>query len=262
MNSVQTLFDLHNKIAVVTGGSSGIGRAMAWALGMQGAKLVLVARSRANLDAAVNAFAQDGIDAQYVVADLTDAGQLQHVVHECNAAFADSDASRTPDILINSAGNNIRKSFPELTDADIRATLALNLEAPLALIRAFAPAMQAKGWGRIINIASQQSFRAFNHSGAYGISKGGIVSLTRSVAEHYSKFGVTCNSIAPAFVRTPLTEAAMSNPEFVATQAAKTMIGRNGEPADYHGAAVFLASDASAFVTGHTLYVDGGYGAK
>jgi NAD(P)-dependent dehydrogenase (short-subunit alcohol dehydrogenase family) len=261
MNAIQSLFRLDQKIAVVTGGSSGIGRAMAWALGMQGARLVLVARSREALDETVATFAKDGIDAKAIVADLGDVDARSRAIDECNA-LCEATWRATPDILVNNAGNNIRKPFPELSDEEIRATLALNLEAPLALIRALAPAMQAKGWGRIINIASQQSFRAFNNSGAYGISKGGIVSLTRSVAEYYSKFGVTCNSIAPAFVRTPLTEVAMANPEFAATQAAKTMIGRNGEPSDYHGAAVFLASDASAFVTGHTLYVDGGYAAK
>jgi NAD(P)-dependent dehydrogenase (short-subunit alcohol dehydrogenase family) len=259
MNSLNHLFRLDNKIAVVTGGSSGIGRAIAWALGMQGARLILIARTHAALDETVAAFARDGIDAKAVVADLSNANELKRAVDQCNAAFSNQEA---PEILINSAGNNIRKPLPELTDAEIRATLALNLEAPLALIRAFAPAMQAKAWGRIINIASQQSFRAFNNSGAYGISKGGIISLTRSVAEHYSKFGVTCNAIAPAFVRTPLTEAAMANPDFAAAQAAKTMIGRNGEPSDYHGGAVFLASDASAFVTGTTLHVDGGYSAQ
>lgn len=262
MNSLNHLFRLDNKVAGVTGGSSGIGRAMAWALGMQGARLVLVARTSEALDYTVATFAQDGIVAKVVVADLGNHEHLTRAVHECNVAFADDKAAHAPDIVINAAGNNIRKPLPDLTDEDIRATLAVNLEAPLALIRSFAPAMAAKGWGRIINIGSQQSFRAFNNSGVYGISKGAIISLTRSTAEYYSKFGVTCNTIAPNFVHTPLTEVAMKNPAFAETQAAKTMIGRNAVPADFHGAAIFLASDASAMVTGHTLYVDGGYSAK
>jgi NAD(P)-dependent dehydrogenase (short-subunit alcohol dehydrogenase family) len=258
MNSIESLFRLDNKIAVVTGGSTGIGRAMAWALGIQGAKLVLVARTRAALDETVAAFAKDGINAKAVVADLGSEAQRARAIAECTAAFA-----RAPDILINNAGSNIRKPMPELSDEEIRATLALNLEAPIALIRAFAPAMVERGWGRIVNMGSQQSFRAFNNSGVYGVSKGAMTSLTRSTAEHYTKFGVTCNMIAPGFVVTQLTEKLVAaQPEFAARHAAASFIGRNGAPNDFCGAAVFLCSDASAYVSGTTLFVDGGYSAK
>lgn len=258
MNAVETLFRLDNKIAVVTGGSTGIGRAMAWALGMQGAKLVLVARTQSALDETVASFASEGIAAKAVVADLGNDADRARAINECNAAFA-----RSPDILVNNAANNIRKPMPELSDEDIRATLALNLEAPLALIRAFAPAMAERGWGRIVNMGSQQTNRAFNHSGVYGVAKGAIASLTRSTAEHYTKFGVTCNTIVPGFVVTQLTEKLVAaNPEFAAAHAARSMIGRNGVPNDFIGAAVFLCSDASAYVSGTTLFVDGGYGAK
>lgn len=258
MNTIQTLFRLDNKIAVVTGGSTGIGRAMAWALGMQGARLVLVARSRDALDETVAAFAKDGIEAKAVVADLADELSRTRAIAECNAAFA-----RSPDILINNAANNIRKPMPELSEDDIRATLALNLEAPLALIRAFAPAMAERGWGRIVNMGSQQTHRAFNNSGAYGVSKGAIASLTRSTAEHYTKFGVTCNTIVPGFVVTQLSETLIAaNPEFAAAHEARSMIGRNGVPNDFCGVAVFVCSEASAYMSGSTLFVDGGYSAK
>jgi NAD(P)-dependent dehydrogenase (short-subunit alcohol dehydrogenase family) len=258
MNSIEKLFRLDDKIALITGGSTGIGRAMAWALGMQGAKLVLVARTREALDETVAAFATDGIDAKAVVADLGNDVERARASAECKAAF-----NRSPDILVNNAANNIRKPMPELTSEDIRATLALNLEAPLALIRAFAPAMAERGWGRIVNMGSQQTNRAFNHSGVYGISKGAIASLTRSTAEHYKQFGVTCNTIVPGFVVTQLTEKLVAaQPEFAAAHAARSMIGRNGAPDDFIGAAVFLCSDASAYVSGSTLYVDGGYSAK
>ena len=257
MNALDALFRLEKKVAIVTGGTSGIGRAMAWALGMQGARVVLIARSQAALKSTVDEFAADGITAHAVMADLGDSAQRLDTIDRAIAPFG------APDILVNCAGNNIRKPLPELTDDDIRATLALNLEAPLALIRAFAPAMQAKGWGRIINIASQQSFRAFNNSGIYGVTKGALVSLTRSTAEHYSRFGVTCNTLAPGFVVTPLSaQAIAATPGFAERHANASMIGRNGVPADFHGAAIFLASDASAFVTGQTLFVDGGYSAK
>lgn len=257
MKSLAPLFRLDSRVAVVTGGSSGIGRAMAYAMGAQGAKLVLVARSIDALERTVREFGADGIDAMAVAADLGAPDQRLRAIGQINAAFG------APDILVNAAANNIRKPLPELSEDDIRATLALNLEAPLALIRALAPAMQAKGWGRIINLASQQSFRAFNNSGVYGISKGGIVALTRSTAEHYGRSGVTCNALAPGFVITPLTEQAVNTVAgFAERHAAASMLGRNGLPEDFHGATIFLASDASAFVTGHTLFVDGGYGAK
>jgi NAD(P)-dependent dehydrogenase (short-subunit alcohol dehydrogenase family) len=262
MNSVEALFRLDNKIAVVTGGSSGIGRSMAYALGMQGAKLVLMARSQNALDEAVAAFAKDGIDAKAIAVDLGDADARSRAIDQCKA-LCEKAWRAQPSILINNAANNIRKPFPDLSNEEIRASLSLNLEAPLDLIRAFAPAMAERGWGRIVNLGSQQSFRAFNNSGAYGISKGAIISLTRSIAEHYSKFGVTCNTLAPGFVVTPLSEKFIAaNPDFAAAHAAKSMIGRNGVPNDFCGAAVFLCSEASAFVTGSTLFVDGGYNAK
>ncbi|MBL8311427.1 MAG: SDR family oxidoreductase [Burkholderiales bacterium] len=257
MKSLAHLFRLDNRIAVITGGSSGIGRAMAYALGAQGAKLVLVARSADTLAETVRDFATDGITACAVAADLGDEAERARAIGEANAAFG------APDILVNAAANNIRKPLPELSSDEIRATLALNLEAPLALIQAFAPAMQARGWGRIINVTSQQAQRAFNHSGVYGVSKGGLASLTRSTAEYYSRFGVTCNSLSPGFVVTPLTVGALNaQPGFAERHAAASMIGRNGVPDDFMGAAIFLASDASALVTGHSLFVDGGYGAK
>jgi NAD(P)-dependent dehydrogenase (short-subunit alcohol dehydrogenase family) len=262
MNPIEKLFRLDKKIAVVTGGSTGIGRAMAWALGMQGARLVLVARTRVALDETVSSFSKDGIEAKAVVADLGDVDQRVRAIDEIKT-LCKAEWNASPDILINNAANNIRKPMPELSDEEIRATLALNLEAPLALIRAFAPAMAERGWGRIVNMGSQQSFRAFNNSGAYGVSKGAMTSLTRSTAENYTKFGVTCNMIAPGFVVTQLTEKLVAaQPEFAARHAAASFIGRNGAPDDFCGAAVFLCSDASAYVSGTTLFVDGGYNAK
>ena len=118
-----------------------------------------------------------------------------------------------------------------------------------------------RGWGRIINIASQQAIRAFGNSGGYGASKGGLVSLTRSQSEAWAPRGVCCNAIAPGFVATPLTREAASDPARSAALAARTMIGRNGEAADFEGIAVFLASPASGYVTGQLIFVDGGFSA-
>jgi NAD(P)-dependent dehydrogenase (short-subunit alcohol dehydrogenase family) len=140
--------------------------------------------------------------------------------------------------------------------------MALHLRAPFLLTQALAPAMAARGFGRVINLASLQSFRAFPNSAPYGAGKGGVAQLTRAIAEAWSARGVTCNAIAPGFFPTPLTAPVFADPERAARNAAQTAIGRNGELQDLFGATVFLASDASAYVTGQVLAVDGGFTAK
>jgi gluconate 5-dehydrogenase len=164
-----------------------------------------------------------------------------------------------PSILVNAAGINIRKPILELTAGDIDSTLAINLVAPLVLAQRLAPAMLAAGFGRILNITSQQQSRAFNHSGIYGASKGGLAALTRSMAEAWSAAGVTTNAIAPGLVATPMTAAVLADPARAKALAARTMVGRNGVPDDLTGAALFLASEAAAYITGQTLFVDGGF---
>jgi gluconate 5-dehydrogenase len=136
--------------------------------------------------------------------------------------------------------------------------MAVNLAAPFLLAQALVPAMLARGWGRIVNVTSLQAMRAFGDSGAYGASKGGLAQLTRAQAEAWSRRGVNCNAIAPGLFRTPLTRRVFDDPERAAALAARTMIGRNGELADIRGAALFLASSASDYVTGQTICVDGG----
>jgi NAD(P)-dependent dehydrogenase (short-subunit alcohol dehydrogenase family) len=253
---VSSLFALTNRVALVTGGSSGIGLAIAEALADAGAKLVLVARREPELAKAVADLENKGYKAAALPCDLSDREALKSCTERASAFFG------APDILVNAAGINIRKPFPELLEEDWDATLAINLAAPYFLTQRLAPAMAERRWGRIINIASLQSVRAFNNSGPYGTSKGGIVQLTRATAEYWSQFGVTCNAIAPGFFNTPLTAPVFNDPARAAAMAAQTMMGRNGELQDLHGAAVFLASDASAYITGQTLFVDGGFSAK
>jgi gluconate 5-dehydrogenase len=137
--------------------------------------------------------------------------------------------------------------------------MAVNLTAPFLLGQRFGPAMAARGWGRIINVTSQQAGHAFANSGGYGASKGGVASLTRSQSEAWGASGVCCNNICPGFVPTRLNAAVANDPVKSAAMAARTMVNRNGDPADFAGATVFLASRASDYVTGHTLYVDGGF---
>jgi NAD(P)-dependent dehydrogenase (short-subunit alcohol dehydrogenase family) len=166
------------------------------------------------------------------------------------------------DILVNAAGVNLRQPFMQVNAEAFDLHMALHLRAPFLLTQAFAPVMAARRWGRIINIASLQSYRAFPNSAPYGAGKGGVVQLTRAIAEEWSRHGVTCNAIAPGFFPTPLTAPVFGDPERAARNAQQTAIGRNGELADLAGATVFLASEASAYITGQTLAVDGGFSAK
>jgi gluconate 5-dehydrogenase len=252
---LEELFGLRGRTAVVTGGSSGIGRAMAGALGRAGARIVLVARRPGPLRETADELAAAGVRVGAVAADLADRAAL--------TAAADTIVSGYgyPDVLVNAAAVNRRPPLDELTDDDWDVTLAANLTAPFLLGQRFGPAMAARGWGRIINVVSQQAFRAYGNSGAYGVAKAGLVALTRSQAEAWSGRGVCCNAIAPGVVHTPLTEPVFADAEKVAAHARRTMIGRNGVPADFAGCVVWLASAGSSAVTGQTLFVDGGYSA-
>ncbi len=250
------LFDLSGRTALVTGGNSGIGLAMARALGLAGATVVLAARREAELDEAVHTLATEKINASHCAADLA--------APYCGSTLAAELAKRgqTINILVNAAGINLRQPFMEVSAEAFDLHMALHLRAPFLLTQAFAPAMAAKGVGRIINLASLQSTRAFPNSAPYGAGKGGIVQLTRAIAEEWSRHGVTCNAIAPGFFPTPLTAPVFNDPERASRNAAQAAIGRNGALEDLAGATVFLASDASAYITGQTLAVDGGYTAK
>ena len=246
---LRTLFGLDGRTALVTGGSSGIGLAIAEALGRAGAEVVLVARREPELKAAVGRLAGYGVRARWISADLGARTDVDRVCAEAGEV----------DILVNDAANNIRKPMGELTDDDYEQTIATNLTAPYRLGQRFIPPMAGRGWGRVINIGSQQTVSAFGDSGVYGASKAAIAGLTRSQAEAWSPRGVTVNTIVPGFVLTPLTEPAQAVPGRVEALAARHMARRNGVPADFAGAAVFLASPAAAFVTGQILYVDGGF---
>jgi gluconate 5-dehydrogenase len=254
--NIATLFDLTGRRALVTGGNSGIGEAMARALGLAGAQVLLVARRQAELAAAAQRLSTDGIRADGLAADLCDVETLRAAAQRAEARLGGID------ILVNAAGVNLRQPFGEVTPGAWQTQIALHLTAPFFLTQALAPGMAARGWGRIINIASLQSYRAFPNSAPYGVGKGGVVQLTRAIAQEWSARGVTCNAIGPGFFPTPLTAAVFDNPELAARNAAQTCAGRNGTLQDLFGATVFLASEASAYITGQTLMVDGGFTAK
>ncbi|MFE7767254.1 SDR family NAD(P)-dependent oxidoreductase [Streptomyces sp. NPDC057438] len=250
---LSALFSLDGRVAVVTGGSSGIGRAIASALARAGASVVIVARREAELTATADELTADGCRAAWVSGDLSTRAGVRAAAERAVEVFGE------PDILVNSAGINLRPPLSELGEDVWDTTMALNLDAPFLLGQRFGPGMAERGYGRIIHVTSQQAHRAFVRSGAYGVSKGALESLARSQAEEWSPHGVTCNTLVPGFVPTPLNTRLSSDPEKVAALAARTLAGRNGLAEDFAGAAVFLAGRSAGYITGQSVFVDGGF---
>ncbi len=249
-------FDLDGKVAVVTGASSGIGRALASALAEAGAAVVLAARRLEALETAAAEFTAGGGRAAAVALDLGD----HHKLGDAAARLAQPFTA--PDILVNVAGVNFREPWDEITPESWDRTQAINLAVPFFLARALIGPMRDKGWGRIINIASLQSVRALPRGLAYGASKGGVAQLTRAMAEAWSPMGITANAIAPGFFPTELTAPVFADAARAAELAAQTAVGRNGQLEDLRGTAVYLAAPASDYVTGQVIFVDGGFTAK
>ncbi|MDR3043787.1 MAG: SDR family oxidoreductase [Desulfovibrio sp.] len=250
------MFCLSGRTALITGGNSGLGEAMATALGLAGARVLLLARRRPELDETAARLATLGIEALTLSADLADPGALA----ACAAQAL--DLSGRVDILVNAAGVNLRQPFEDITPETWQRQINLHLSAPFFLVQALAPGMRERGWGRIINMASLQSYRAMPRSAPYGAAKGGIVQLTRAMAQAWGPYGITCNAIGPGFFPTALTAPVFDDPDTVARHAAQTCLGRNGRMEDLHGLTIFLASNASSYVTGQTIMLDGGFTAK
>lgn len=253
MSDPRDLFDLTGRVACVTGASAGLGQRAAMVLAAAGARVVGVARRAEALE---NWVAQTGVNAAAVTADLSQRDQIAEIAHRIAEPFGE------PDILVHAAGINTREAADDVTSAGWDATLNLNLAAPFFLSQALVPAMKAKGWGRIVNFASLQTTRAFPAGIVYGASKAGIGQLTRAMAEAWSGAGITANAIGPGFFPTELTGPVFADPAMVARNAAQTCIGRNGALRDIDGPLLFLCSNASAYVTGQVLMVDGGFTAK
>ena len=247
-------FSLNTKVALVTGGSSGIGKMVALSLARAGA-YVWIASSRDNADETIKEIESQGSNGAFIQADVTSTSDLEKMLSHIYSV------SGKIDILVNGAGINLRTSADELTLEQWQKTIDINLTAPYQLSQLAVKKMKESGWGRIINIASLQSLRAFDNSIPYGASKGGVMQLTRALAQAYSKDGVLVNAIAPGFFRTNLTESLYQDSKKIKNLAGKTMMNRNGEEKDIFGISVFLCSDANSYITGQTIFLDGGFSA-
>jgi len=247
------MFDVAGKTIAITGASSGIGQAMATHLAGNGAKVIAVAR---RIEALKQWSDTTEGETAYVAADLSTIETLKDVSAKIAMPFGDVD------ILINAAGLNPRQPADTVSTETWSATMNINLNAPFFLAQSMVPAMKARGWGRIINFASLQSQRAFENGIAYGSAKGGVAQMTRAMAQAWSPHGITANAIAPGFFPTELTAAVFDDAALAQKNADQTCIGRNGTMDDLTGPVQFLCSKASDYVTGQTLFVDGGFTAK
>ncbi len=246
-------FDLAGRTALVTGGGSGLGLAMARGLAAAGARVVLNGRDGSKLDAAAATLKADGLLAEASVFDVTDSAAVNQGIARIIERFGGID------VLVNNAGVQHRAPIEQFSDADWRRVLATNLDAPFFLARAVIPSMKARRAGKIINIASLMSSLARPTTIPYQASKGGLAMLTRGLAVELAPHDIQVNAIAPGFFRTEMNAALTGNVDFTAWVEKRTPAGRWAVPEELAGAAVFLASAASNFVTGQILYVDGGF---
>ena len=252
-------FRLDGKVALVTGASYGIGFAIATGLAKAGAKIAFNDRDQAKIDTAVENYAKDGIEARGYVADVTSEEQMQQLVKDVEADFG-----TTPDILVNNAGIIKRIPMCEMSVDEWRQVVDTDLTAPFIVSKACIPSMVEKGHGKIINICSMMSELGRETVSAYAAAKGGLKMLTRNICSEFGEANIQCNGIGPGYIATPQTaplrerQADGSRHPFDAFIVSKTPAARWGTPEDLMGPAVFLASDASNFVNGHVLYVDGG----
>ncbi len=251
-------FSLEGKVALVTGAAYGIGFAIASALAQAGAKVAFNCRSREHLEKALEDYRAAGIDARGYIADVCDEAQVADLVAKV------ADDLGTIDILVNNAGIIKRIPMEEMTVEDFREVVDVDLTAPFIVAKAVIPGMVEKGHGKIVNICSMMSELGRETVSAYAAAKGGLKMLTRNICSEFGGANIQCNGIGPGYIATPQTaplrerQADGSRHPFDAFIVSKTPAGRWGTPEDLMGPAVFLASDASDFVNGHILYVDGG----
>ena len=255
---VMKSFSLEGKVALVTGAAYGIGFAMAEAYAKAGAKIAFNCRGQEHLETALANYKAKGIDAKGYICDATDEEQVANMVADIEKELG------TIDILVNNAGIIKRIPMTEMSAAEFRQVIDIDLNAPFIVSKAVIPGMIKKGHGKIINICSMMSELGRETVSAYAAAKGGLKMLTKNIASEYGEYNIQCNGIGPGYIATPQTAPLReiqpdgSKHPFDQFIISKTPAARWGNPEDLMGPAVFLASEASDFVNGQILYVDGG----
>jgi NAD(P)-dependent dehydrogenase (short-subunit alcohol dehydrogenase family) len=253
MQNVQNVFDLFRldgRTALVTGGSKGLGRVMATTLAQAGAKVIITSRTESEVESVAKEIATETKqDVQGFVAEVTNAASIAALAAQIGAI----------DILINNAGINKRGNIAELSEEDFDAVVATNLKGPFLVCKQFGPPMAERGWGRIINMGSALSAIALPGRTPYASTKAAMVNFTRVLALEWATHGVTVNTLCPGPFATEMNLPLLENPEAYAQMIARIPLGRWAELHEIQGAALFLASPASSYVTGSCLFVDGGW---
>lgn len=249
------MFDLHGRVAVVTGASSGLGLQMATGFAKQGADLVIMARRMEKLEKVAEKIRALGVRCLPIQCDVTDSDAVNKAAKEAFKFYGQID------ILVNNAGASKNAGVLEMTDEEWDFTLQADLTSVFKVTRAFAKFMVQKRYGRIINIASiyGQVGNTAMDTVAYHSSKGGVINFTRAVAAELAKYNVTCNTISPGYFETELTVDTLKTESFTNFMKASVPLGRYGHEGELNPAAIFLASDEASYITGQNIKVDGGY---
>lgn len=248
------LFNLKGKVALITGSTDGLGKAIAYGLGKANATVIINGRSSIDkLNLVVEEFRLQGIDAHGYLSDVTDEQAIERLINDIEKSFGKID------ILVNNAGVNFRSRLIDIPTEEFKRVIKINLESPFMVSRKVVKGMIARKYGKIINICSMMSELGRDSVGAYASSKGGLKMLTKNMATEWAKHNIQVNGIGPGYFATkltaPLRKKGTPFNEFIIN---RTPAGRWGNPEELAGAAIFLSSEASDFVNGHILYVDGG----